>query len=79
MEGGFFLLGDGKLNRSNLDHSNLFLKLKVALCEYWTLVKIKINMTCVYKEYEIKTEMVQEQWLQLKMKFLSGYNMKTVI
>ena len=32
--GGFFLLGDGKLNRSNLDHSNLFLKLKVALCEY---------------------------------------------
>ena len=23
-------------------------------------------MTCVYKEYEIKIKMVQEQWLQLK-------------
>ena len=32
-------------------------------------------MICVYKEYEI----VQEQWQQLKMKFLLGYNMKIVI
>ena len=23
-------------------------------------------MTCVYKEYEVKMKMVQEQWLQLK-------------
>ena len=30
------------------------------------------------KEYEIK-KMVQEQWLQLKIKFLQGYNMKIVI
>ena len=30
------------------------------------------------KEYEIKTKMVQEQWLQLKM-FLLGYNLKIVI
>ena len=36
-------------------------------------------MTCVYKKYEIKTKIVQEQWLQLKMKFLLGYNMKIVI
>ena len=36
-------------------------------------------MTCVYKEYEGKIKMVQDQWLQLKMMFLSGYNMKIVI
>ena len=33
-------------------------------------------MTCVYKGYEVIIKMVQEQWLQLKMKFLLGYNMK---
>ena len=27
-------------------------------------------MTCMYKEYDVKTKMVQEQWLKLKMKFL---------
>ena len=31
-------------------------------------------MTCVPKEYEIKTKMEQEQWLQLKMLFLLDYN-----
>ena len=36
-------------------------------------------MTSVYKEYEIKTKMVQEQGLQLKMEILVGYNMKIVI
>ena len=36
-------------------------------------------MTFVYKKYEIKTKMVQEQRLQLKIKFLMGYNMKFVI
>ena len=35
-------------------------------------------MTCVWKEYEIKTKMVQE-WLQLKMLFLLGYNLKIFI
>ena len=30
-------------------------------------------MTCVYKEYKVKTKMVQEQLLQLKMKFLLGF------
>ena len=45
----------------------------------WALIKFKIGMTCVYKEYEIKIKMVQEQWLQLKMKFSLGYNMKIII
>ena len=31
------------------------------------------------KEYEIRTKMEQEQWLQLKMLFLLGYNLKIVI
>ena len=41
-----------------------FSKLKTAFCGYWTLIKITISMTCVSKEYEIKTKMVHEQWLQ---------------
>ena len=37
-------------------------------------------MTCVCKEYdEGKIKMIQEQRLQLKMKFTLGYNMKIVI
>ena len=37
-------------------------------------------MTCVSKENEIKTKkMEQEQWLQLKMLFLFGYNLKIVV
>ena len=36
-------------------------------------------MACVYKEYRHKIKMVQEQWLQLKMKILLGYNMKLFI
>ena len=35
-------------------------------------------MTCVSKEYEIKTKMEQEQWLQLKLLFLLGYILKIV-
>ena len=35
-------------------------------------------MACVSKEYEIKTKMEQEQWLQLKMLFSLGYNLKIV-
>ena len=26
-------------------------KLKITFCKSWTLTKIKISMTCVYKEY----------------------------
>ena len=39
----------------------------------------KISMTCVHKEYEVKMKMVQEQWLQLKMRFLLSCNMKMAI
>ena len=49
-----------------------FSKLKTTCCRYWILIKIKISMTCVYKEHEVKIKMVQEQWLLLKMKFLIG-------
>ena len=53
-----------------------FSKLKTAFCEYWTSIKIKINMTLVSKEYEIKTKIEQEQWLLLKKLFLLVYNLK---
>ena len=33
-------------------------------------------MICMYKEYEINRKKVQEQWQQLKVTFLLGYNMK---
>ena len=46
---------------------------------YLLIQEIKISMTCVYKQYEVKTKMVQEQLLQVKMKFLLGYNMKIAI
>ena len=36
-------------------------------------------MTCVCKECEGIIKMVQEQRLQLKMKFLSRYDMKIII
>ena len=36
-------------------------------------------MTYVYKEYEVKIKMIQEQWLLLRKKFLLGYNMKIVL
>ena len=35
-------------------------------------------MTYVSKEYEIKTKMKQEQWLQLKVLFFLGYNLEIV-
>ena len=35
-------------------------------------------MTYLSKEYEIKTKMIHEQWLQLKM-FLLGYDLKIII
>ena len=36
-------------------------------------------MTCVSKEYEIKTKVVHGQLLQLEMLFLLGYSLKIVI
>ena len=32
-----------------------FLNLKATFYKYWTSIKFKISMTCVYKEYEVKT------------------------
>ena len=55
------------------------LKLKTKFCKYSTSIKIKISMSCVYKENEVKIKIVQEQWLRLKIKFLLGYNMKIVL
>ena len=52
-----------------------FLKLKKAFFECWTSIKTKINMTCVSKQYGIKTKLEQEQRLQLKMLFLLGHDL----
>ena len=49
-----------------------FSKLKTAFHECWTSLKSKL--TFVSTEYEMKTKMEQEQWLQLKVLFLLGYN-----
>ena len=38
-----------------------FLKLRTKYCKYWTLIKMKISITFIYKVHEIKLEMVQEQ------------------
>ena len=35
-------------------------------------------MVCVTKEYEIKTKMEKENWLQPKMLFLLGFDLKIV-
>ena len=40
-----------------------FPKLKKTICKYWILIKIKIGMTYVYKEYEGKMKIIQQQWL----------------
>ena len=73
-----FLPSEGNLRRSDFDDSNRF---KAKNSFPWTLNinYIKINMACVSKEYEIKTKMEQEQWLQLKKLFLFGYNLKIVL
>ena len=36
-------------------------------------MKIKIQNAFPYNNFEIKKEMVKEQWQQLKMKFFLGY------
>ena len=53
-----------------------FSKLKTTFCKYWKLIKMKVIVTCVYKEYKVKIKKVQEHWIQLRMKFLLGYKMK---
>ena len=53
-----------------------FFRSKKTLYKYWTSIKIKIGMTCLKKQYDIKINIVQEQWLKLKINFLLSYNMK---
>ena len=72
---GFFYQVVGSWGGVILSIQTIF---KAALCEYWTAIKIKISMTCVSKEYDIKTKMVQGQWLKVKM-FLLGYKLKNFI
>ena len=65
---GNFLLGGGSLKGVVFCPFELFSKLKTT-CKYDATVKVKISMTCVYKEGEIKIKMVQHKRVQLKMKF----------
>ena len=75
-----FILGwSSPLKRQCFWPSKPFLKLKTTMCKYWTLIKIKSGMTCVCKESEGKMKIVQEQRLQLRMKFILAYNTKIVI
>ena len=53
--------------------------LSSGLVACWISIKIKINMACVSKEYEIKAKMEQEQWPQIEMQFLLGYKLKSVV
>ena len=56
-KGWIFLPGGGNL--SDVDDPNLFQSQKQLSVN--TEHKIKISMTCVSRQYEIKTKMVQEQ------------------
>ena len=53
-----------------------FFKAKKNILKILNINKTKISLTCLYKLYEVKMKMVQEQRLQLKMKFSVSYNMK---
>ena len=77
--GGYFFTGWREPNEDWFWQFEPFSMLKVAFCEYGTSIKIKIDMIWASKEYDIKTNMEQEQWLQLKMLCLLGYNWKVVI
>ena len=77
--GGLFYRMKGTWGGFSFWTIRTFFKLKRAFYEYWTSIKIKINMACVSKVYEIKTKREQEHWLQLKMWFLLGYNLKSVL
>ena len=56
-----------------------FFKTKNDILYILNINKTKIRVSCVHKQYEVKMKMVQKQRLQLKMNFLSGYNMIIVI
>ena len=66
LRGGDFFTGWWRPEEEWFWQFKPFSKLKTVFCYYRTSIKIKLSMDCVSKEYEIKTKMVQEQWLQLK-------------
>ena len=76
---GIFLPDEGNLRRSDFDDPNLFQSWKQLSVNTEHQLKSKLAWPVLYKEHGIKTKMLQEQLLQLKMKFLLGYNMKVVI
>ena len=51
-----FLLGAGNLIKSGFEHFKLFSKLKATFYKHWTSIKIKVGMTCVCKEDEVKIQ-----------------------
>ena len=66
--GGIFFIERWKYEEEWIWPFKPFSKLKTT-GKSWRFIKIKISMTCVYKEYEVKIKMANEQWLQLKMNF----------
>ena len=74
-----FLFGGRNLTRGDSNHSILFQSEKQHSVNIQHRLKSKLAWHQLDKEYEVKRKMVQEQWLQLKLKFLVGYNMKIVI
>ena len=66
------ILPDGENMRSDFDFWNLFQSF------LWT-PKINWNqnyMIWVFKDYEFNIKIARVQWIQLKMKFIVGYNLK---
>ena len=53
-----FLLGGGNMKRGDFDNSNLFQSLRQYSVNIKHQLKIKISMTHVYKEYQVKINMV---------------------
>ena len=51
------LLGGGTL--SSDWQIKPFSKLETSLCKYWTSIKTKVSMRCMYKKYKDKITMVQ--------------------
>ena len=64
--------GNQKKGKYTILYTDIFQIKKKSFWKYWT-------STRVYKEYAVTMKMVQEQWLQLKMKFLLVYYMKNFI
>ena len=73
-----FLTGGSALWRSEFVNLNNFQSYNILIIQK-KFNKIKISMTCISKEYKIKTKMTQEQLLQLKIKFSLGYILENLI